>query len=98
MIEPGGFSTDRGGSSAARAQERPEYDALRERRAARFSDVKIGDPSATSEAIFQVVDAENPPFRLLLGEFGTQIVPQLYEQRLKTWAEWADVSRAADGD
>ena len=98
LIEPGGFSTDWGGSSAARAQEMPLYDALRERRAARFANVKIGDPVASSAAILKVVDADNPPLRLLLGEFGTEIVPQIYEQRLKVWAEWKDVSRAADGD
>jgi NAD(P)-dependent dehydrogenase (short-subunit alcohol dehydrogenase family) len=98
IIEPGGFTTDWSGSSSVHAQQTPTYDPMRERRTAQFSKVKRGDPTATSAAILKVVDAENPPLRLLLGEFATQIVPQIYEQRLKTWAEWSDVSRAADGD
>lgn len=98
IIEPGGFSTDWGGSSATHAQEMPAYGAMRDSRRARSVGMKRGDPAASSAAILQVVDAEDPPLRLLLGAFATQIVPQLYEQRLKTWAEWRDVSRAADGD
>ncbi len=97
IIEPGGFSTDWGGSSAMHAQEMLAYNAMRDSRRARGAGMKHGDPAASSAAILKVVDAEDPPLRLLLGAFATQIVPQLYEQRLKTWAEWGDVSRAADG-
>ena len=98
IIEPGGFTTDWGGSSAAHAPQMPEYDATRQMRAERFKGVTFGDPVATSEAILKVVDAENPPLRLFLGAFATDVVPKVYEQRLKTWAEWTDVSRAADGE
>jgi NAD(P)-dependent dehydrogenase (short-subunit alcohol dehydrogenase family) len=98
IIEPGGFNTDWGGSSSAHAKQMPAYDAVRQMRTARFSRVKYGDPAASSVAILKVVDAANPPLRLLLGEFATHLVPDVYEQRLKTWAEWTDVSRAADGD
>ncbi|BDI29167.1 short-chain dehydrogenase/reductase [Capsulimonas corticalis] len=98
IIEPGGFSTDWGGSSAARAAQNPAYDGMREGRAKRAGAMKPGDPTATSEAILKVVDAENPPLRLLLGAFATELLPKVYDQRLKTWAEWTDVSRAADGE
>jgi NAD(P)-dependent dehydrogenase (short-subunit alcohol dehydrogenase family) len=97
IIEPGGFDTDWGGSSSIHAKEMPEYDGLRKERAERWSHNKTGDPTASSAAILKVVDAENPPLRLFLGEFATQVIPQIYQQRLKTWAEWKDVSVAADG-
>jgi len=97
IIEPGGFTTDWGGSSSKHAEQMPEYEGLRQMRAARFSNVKRGDPVATSAAILKVVDTDNPPLRLLLGEFATKIIPEVYAQRLKTWSEWEDVSRAADG-
>ena len=97
IIEPGGFTTDSAGVAAAHAPQMPEYDGLRTMRTASFANVKYGDPVATSEAILKVVDAENPPLRLFLGAFATQVVPQVYEQRLKTWPSWTDVSRAADG-
>jgi len=96
IIEPGGFSTDWNGSSAVRATENPAYDNIRNARAT--ASVKRGDPKATSEAILKVVDAENPPLRLLLGNFATDYVKSLYPKRLATWAEWDDVARAADGE
>jgi NAD(P)-dependent dehydrogenase (short-subunit alcohol dehydrogenase family) len=96
LIEPGGFSTDWSGSSAVHAAPIPAYDGLRNARAARNAGVKSGDPIASSAAILKLVDTENPPLRLLLGTAPTQIVPQIYEQRLKVWAEWEDVARAAD--
>lgn len=98
IIEPGGFTTDWSGSSAKRATEMPEYDPMRETRAAQGKTIKRGNPAASSEAILKVVDSENPPLRLLLGDYATQIVPKVYDQRLKVWSEWTDVSRAADGE
>ncbi|MEH2071475.1 MAG: SDR family oxidoreductase [Nostoc sp.] len=100
LIEPSGFSTDWSGSSAVRAELMPAYDSLRNANAwsTRNTNVKWGDPTASSTAILKLVDAENPPLRLLLGEAATQIVPQNYERRLKVWTEWEDVARAANGD
>ncbi len=98
IIEPGGFSTDWSGSSAVHATQIAEYDSLRNARATRNAGVKISDPTASSAAILKLVDAENPPLRLLLGTFATQAVPQIYEQRLKVWTEWQDVARAVDGN
>lgn len=98
IIEPGGFSTDWSGSSAVHATPIADYDSLRNARATRNADVKISDPTASSAAILKLVDAENPPLRLLLGTFATQVIPQIYEQRLKVWTEWQDVARAVDGN
>lgn len=97
LIEPGAFSTDWSGSSAAHAEPISAYDGLREARTKRTAGMKSGDPIASSTAILKLVDAENPPLRLLLGTAPTQMVPQIYEQRLQVWSEWAEVSRTADG-
>jgi NAD(P)-dependent dehydrogenase (short-subunit alcohol dehydrogenase family) len=99
IVEPGGFTTDWAGSSAVHATPIAAYDGIRDGRPTRpGGTVKRGDPTASSEAILKVVDAENPPLRLLLGAFATQITPEVYQQRLKTWDEWKDVSIAADGN
>ena len=92
LIEPSGFSTDWAGSSAVHATENPLYSSIRFRPKA-----KRGDPKATSKAILKIVDAENPPLRLLLGNFACDCVKELYPKRLATWLEWETVSRAADG-
>ena len=98
LIEPGGFSTDWGGPSASHAQPIAAYDGVRQRRAIRPPNWKSGDPKATSTAVFAAVDADNPPLRLLLGEFATNFVGPLYAKRLEVWDEWKEVSRAADGE
>ena len=97
LIEPGGFSTDWAGSSAVHAKPIAEYDNLRNARATRNAGVKSGDPTASSAAILKLVDAKNPPLRLLLGSAATQAAPKVYEQRLKVWSEWEDLARVADG-
>ena len=98
LIEPGGFNTDWSGSSAVHAKQITAYDGLRTARATRNAGVKSGDPIASSAAILKLVDAKNPPLRLLLGVAPTQIVPQIYERRLQVWSEWEDVARAANGE
>ncbi len=98
IIEPSGFSTDWGGSSSKHSAETPPYDEMRKKLNEAFGGMKLGDPAASGEAILKVVDSKNPPLRLFLGEFGTQFLPQVYAERLKTWDEWKDVSIAADGE
>ena len=98
LIEPGGFSTDWGGSSAKHAQEMPEYQVGRDERKKRFASSKAGDPTASSEAVLKIVDAPEPPLRLLLGKFASDYVHPTYDERLKTWDAWRDVAVAADGE
>jgi NAD(P)-dependent dehydrogenase (short-subunit alcohol dehydrogenase family) len=95
LIEPGGFNTDWAGSSSVHATENPLYNSVRGSRPTPPN--KRGYPEATAEAILKVVDAENPPLRLLLGNFAFDYVKALYPKRLATWAEWETVTRAADG-
>jgi NAD(P)-dependent dehydrogenase (short-subunit alcohol dehydrogenase family) len=95
LIEPSGFSTDWSGSSSVHAGENPVYNNIRGNRPS--TRVKKGDPEASAEAILKVVDASNPPLRLLLGNFASDYVKELYPKRLKTWSEWESIARAADG-
>ena len=98
LIEPGGFATDWAGSSASRSEELPAYAELHrkvaEQRAGRGPG---GDPTATRDAVLQVVDAEEPPLRILLGDGPLAIATRDYESRLATWREWEPVSVAAHG-
>ncbi|MHB9863413.1 SDR family oxidoreductase [Streptomyces sp. YIM S03343] len=97
IVEPGGFSTDWGGSSAAHAAQLPAYDHVRAAIAARLGDARYGDPSDAAAALLQIVDAENPPLRVFFGTEPIEIVEPLYAQRLKTWDDWRHVSRSAQG-
>jgi hypothetical protein len=56
-----------------------------------------GDPNATPEAIFKIVDEENPPLRFFLGSHNLPWVRVAYAERLATWEEWESVSNSAQG-
>lgn len=100
LIEPGGYATDWGGSSARHATPLPAYDEYRkEAQAARAARVASpGDPAASSTAVLQVVDAEQPPLRVFLGAAPLGIAEADYESRLAAWREWQPVAVAAHGD
>jgi NAD(P)-dependent dehydrogenase (short-subunit alcohol dehydrogenase family) len=97
LVEPGGFATDWAGSSAVHAEPQPAYQPMRDAMAAAASGASVGDPTAAGPALLQIVDAENPPLRVLFGSQPTQLVKHLYAQRLQTWADWEHVSHAAQG-
>ncbi len=98
LIEPGGFSTDWSGSSSVQVEPGPEYAFLLEARKNTRTRLPAGDPAATAKAILTLVDAANPPLRLFLGTSPLNIARAAYEQRLKTWEQWDDVSRSAQGN
>ncbi len=98
LIEPGGYATDFADPSSIRAATPiPAYTQMKEQLFAAFAAEAMGDPKATSAAIFAVVDAAEPPLRLLLGATAVPMLRTIYEARLATWAKWASVSAAAQG-
>ncbi|MVZ99873.1 SDR family NAD(P)-dependent oxidoreductase [Actinomadura sp. LD22] len=97
LVEPGSFATDWAGSSAAHAAPIDAYQPMRDAMRARRGQAKPGDPKAAGKALLEVVDAEEPPLRVLFGAMPTQIVKKLYADRLLTWAEWEKLSISADG-
>ena len=99
VIEPGGYATDWGGSSARHATALPAYADARERaRQARAQrTASPGDPAATRDAVLQLVDAEEPPLRVFFGDGPLAIASADYESRLRTWREWEPLSVAAHG-
>ena len=100
LIEPGGFSTDWGGSSANHAEPISAYDMFREKAAEQRKTrmATPGDPEASSAAVLQLVDAENPPLRVFFGSAPLGIATKDYEQRLATWQEWNHLAVLAQGE
>jgi NAD(P)-dependent dehydrogenase (short-subunit alcohol dehydrogenase family) len=99
IVEPGGYATDWGGSSARHSDPLPAYDEYREKAAeARKARVGTpGDPTATRDAVLKVVDAAEPPLRVFFGDGPLATATQDYESRLAEWREWEPVSIAAHG-
>jgi NAD(P)-dependent dehydrogenase (short-subunit alcohol dehydrogenase family) len=96
IIEPGSFTTGFR-SSMKTAPALAEYAPVRQAVLSAFKPEMAGDPEATAAAILKVVDAETPPLRLLLGTGPLPMIKKLYEGRLNTWDQWAEVSNAAQG-
>jgi NAD(P)-dependent dehydrogenase (short-subunit alcohol dehydrogenase family) len=96
IIEPGSFATEFR-SSMKTPPAMAEYEPVRQAVLSAFKPEMSGDPQATADAILKVVDADNPPLRLLLGAGPLRMIKKLYEGRLSTWDQWADVSNAAQG-
>jgi NAD(P)-dependent dehydrogenase (short-subunit alcohol dehydrogenase family) len=97
IIEPGPYATNfLSDSSIKQAVPNPVYDPARQQFAAMLTPDMIGNPAATVAAILKVVDAKEPPLRLILGSL-LPMIRQVYADRVKTWEAWEDVSKAARG-
>ena len=99
LIEPGGYETDWGGSSAAHTQPLPAYDDVRKAIAAwrQAASARRGKPVATRDAILKIVDAEKPPLRVFFGDAPLGVAKADYAARIATWEEWQPVSIEAQG-
>jgi NAD(P)-dependent dehydrogenase (short-subunit alcohol dehydrogenase family) len=97
LIEPGGFSTDWGGSSARHAEPHEAYKSLHDAAQERRSGNTPGDPTASARAVLRIVDADEPPLRAFFGSAPLGIATADYERRLATWREWQPVAELAQG-
>ena len=97
LIEPGAYATDFG-KSAKRVGGMEAYGSLRQRMVQRLTTIERGNPHATAEAVLKLVDAEEPPLRMMLGDKNLPEARAAYADRLATWEAWETVSKAAQGE
>ncbi len=98
IIEPGAYATEFGSPDSLKfAAGLDVYADFKKGFVEGLKDMERGDPEATPEALFKIVDAENPPLRFFLGSHNLPWVRKAYEERLATWEAWQDVSNAAQG-
>ncbi|RKE55877.1 SDR family NAD(P)-dependent oxidoreductase [Sphingobacterium detergens] len=99
LIEPGAYNTEFGSAESLKiaSKKLSEYDALKSSLMENLQKLERGNPMATLEAIFAVVDDENPPLRLLLGKNDLPHIQQIYAERIQEWKTWKTISEAAQG-
>ena len=97
LVEPNGFATEWGGTSAAHAQPIEAYSRVKEAFQQGLTEDIFGKPEATTEAILKLVDSPNPPLRLFLGKVAFPWVKQVYTERLAEWESWNEVAVKAHG-
>jgi NAD(P)-dependent dehydrogenase (short-subunit alcohol dehydrogenase family) len=96
IVQPGGYWTDLYSNMATTTPD-PAYAPLRAEMEKQWAEGSIdSDPRLAAEAILTLVEAENPPLRLLLGSMVYDLAHELSRQRTETWAAWEEVSRAAE--
>lgn len=99
IIEPGAYATEFGSQDSLKFSD--TLDIYADFKAGFFNQLKDfekGDPEATPDALFKVVDSENPPLRFLLGSNNLSWVRAAYEERLAEWEAWESVSNSAQGN
>lgn len=99
LLEPAAYATEFGGPSSGKmATGMDVYADVRAQVFGQLSNAERGDPRATASAVLAVVDAEDPPLRLMLGSTFLPVVRAAYADRLATWDAWEAVSSSAQGD
>ncbi|MBK0378436.1 SDR family NAD(P)-dependent oxidoreductase [Mucilaginibacter segetis] len=98
IIEPGAYATEFGSQESLKfAPGLDVYTGFKEQFFEGLRNMERGDPAATPQALFKVVDAENPPLRFNLGSHNLPWTRAAYTERLASWEEWDAVSSSAQG-
>lgn len=98
LIEPGAYATEFGSPESLKiAKALDIYSDFKRQFIEGLRNLERGNPKATPEALFKVVDAEQPPLRLFLGNQTLPSVRKTYHERLATWEAWKEVADAAQG-
>lgn len=99
IIEPGAYATEFGSQESLKfAAGLDIYADYKNTFFESLRNLERGNPEATPKALFQIVDAENPPLRFFLGKHAMAWVRQAYAERLAIWEEWETVSNEAQGN
>jgi NAD(P)-dependent dehydrogenase (short-subunit alcohol dehydrogenase family) len=97
IVEPGGYATQWGRSSAVHSEPIQAYDPIRNAMTSAMGSMVLGDPIATAPAIMKVVDAAEPPLRIFLGAGNLEMIRAEYAGRIAVWEQWDPVAIEAQG-
>lgn len=99
IIEPGAYATEFGSQESLKfAAALDIYADFKKQFVEGLKNTERGDPAATPQALFQIVDTENPPLRFNLGSHNLPAARAAYAERLATWEAWESVSNSAQGN
>ncbi|MFF7477027.1 SDR family NAD(P)-dependent oxidoreductase [Streptomyces sp. NPDC008092] len=95
LVEPAAYGTDWGGSSAVWPEGLPQYQPIRDARAA--ASRPSNDPVHVGAAILALVDMDQPPLRVFFGTGPIEAAEKLYQSRLQTWRDGQVLAALAEG-
>ncbi len=95
-VEPGGFRTDFAGRSLKQSREPiadyAETAGRRRKEHDTYHGTQPGDPARAAEAIIAAVEAQDPPFLLLLGKDAFEAFRAVQDAQARELQAWRDVS------
>ncbi len=98
IVEPGAYATEFGSPESLKfANNMDVYTDFKNGFIDQIMKLERGNPLATPEALFALVDAENPPLRFFLGNQNFPQVQKAYADRTAEWEAWKEISDAAQG-
>lgn len=99
-IAPGSFRTEWAGRSMVRSvRSIADYDAVFEpvrKRRQEYSGHQAGDPVMAAQALLHIVDSDNPPIHLLLGNDALELVGERLTALSAEIKAWEYISRSTD--
>jgi short-subunit dehydrogenase len=98
IVEPGSFKTDFASRSLVLIKPTAAYSPVHDALSRVWRDSPAGDPTKAAQAMIQVVEAENPPLRLVLGADALGMIRQKFNSVLTEQMQWEDVSLSTDFD
>ena len=98
IVEPGSFKTDFASRSLILIKPTPAYSPVHDALSRAWRDSPAGDPTKAAQAMIQVVEAENPPLRLVLGADALGMIRHKFNSVLTEQVQWKDVSLSTDFD
>lgn len=98
IIEPGAYATEFGSQESLKfSKELEVYTDFKAEFIKGLQNLERGNPEATPQALFKMVDSENPPLRFNLGSHNLAWTKATYAERIAIWEEWDEISSAAQG-
>lgn len=98
IVEPGAYATEFGSPASLKFAKGMEmYEGIKAQLIEGLKTLERGDPNATTDALFKIVEATQPPLRVFLGNKALSEVRTAYAERLKVWEGWQEISSSAQG-
>ncbi len=99
IVEPGAYATEFGSQQSLKFSGNLDvYADFKNHFIDTIRSIERGNPDATPDALFKMVDSANPPLRFFLGKHNLPSMRKVYAERLAVWEEWDEVAAAAQGN
>lgn len=94
ILQPGAYATEFGSPESIKMSSSSDvYTELRGHIFAGLKGLDRGDPKTTVDAMFKLVDAENPPLRFILGAQGLPTARTVFAERIASYEAWGSAQR-----